>query len=140
MTTIEKPTTNVPTPANLADITPSLNQGDMVAVQEVHQDGAVKSVLGEVATREEYRSNNASALDPAQFDRMAEANKVTLDSNVDDEKVQDELAGGFTIHDATQAEVQVDEDHDELPEDLKDQLGEPDNDEVVASDDEAHVA
>jgi|GEM_PF-3628539 len=131
MTTIEKPT--IPTPTNLAEITPALNQGDILTESEP-QGAFDRPVLGVVATREEYRQNQIEAVDqvvdPALHDNEAEAAKATLARDTEDDKVRDELFSGFHINDTTQPEIAIDEDHDELPEDLKDTLGEPDNDEV----------
>lgn len=137
MTTIEKPT--VPTPVKMLEVSPALNKGNLLSEPE-EVDTFDAPVLGAVATREEYRQEqtemNDQVVDPAQLDRDAEAAKVTLSRDAEDDKVRDELFSGFHINDATQPEVTIDEDHDELPEDLKDDLGEPDNDEVVASNDE----
>lgn len=134
MTTIEKPTT--PTPAKMLEINPALNQGDMLAEPvDTEVDTFDRPVLGTVAlTREDYRENQFESdnqtVDPMQNNREAEANKVTLSRDTEDDKVRDELFSGFHINDSTQPETSIDEDHDELPEDLKSELGEPDNDEV----------
>ncbi len=86
--------------------------------------------LGRIATREEYRQSQAEAtdavVDPEKFDRAAE----TAIRDAEDEEVRNELFAGFTIHDSTRPESAIDEDHDELPEDLKDELGDPDSDDV----------
>jgi hypothetical protein len=124
-TMLEKPTTNVPTPTTMAEVNPALNKGDITEVEETPVDFS-RPTLGEVATREEYRLNNEPSFDPTKLDDAAEASKATLGSKENDEKVQTELLSGFAVHDATQVE-NVSEDVDELPEDLKDELGEPDD-------------
>jgi hypothetical protein len=125
---LEKPTTNVPTPTTMAEVNPALNKGDITEVEEVEEtpEDFSRPTLGEVATREEYRLNNEPSLDPTNLDDVAEASKATLGNKEDDEKVQTELFSGFAVHDATQIE-DAPEDTDELPEDLKDELGEPDD-------------
>lgn len=133
MTTIEKPTT--PTPATMAEINPSLNQGDLPAEPvETEVDTFDRPVLGKVAmTREEYSTEQTEpverVVDPAKFDRAAK----TAIRAAEDEEVRNELFVGFTVHDSTQPDTVMDEDHDELPEDLKDDLGEPDDDESNAA-------
>lgn len=131
MNTLETPT--VPTPANMAENTPSLNRGDML--QEADESNTYdRPVLGDIANREEYQQNQEElahqASDPARLDRDAALGKATLSRDMEDDKVRDELFSGFAIHDSTQPEATIDDDHDELPDDLKDELGEPDNDEV----------
>ena len=112
MNTLEKPT--VPTPSTLAEITPELNQGDFVEVEPTEPE-QLRPVLGGVATREEYRQN-----------QISEDN-----SNIED--VTDNELDGFTVIDATQNFGEIPHDTDELPDELKDELGEPDNDEVDAA-------
>ena len=137
MTTMfEKPT--VPTPATLVEVKPALNQGDMVNLPEVSndsKDGVVRPVLGEIATREEYRSDvdEETVVDPTKNDNAAEAARATLSRDPEDDKVREELFSGFHIKDSTQVDGESSEDVDELPDNLKDELGEPDIDEVDAA-------
>ena len=131
MNTFEKPT--VPTPATLAEINPALTQGNIVEVPPTESE-QLRPVLGGVATREEYR-NEATfepRVNPEQFVQNMEAATVTLSPEATDDKAQDELSG-FTVTDATQNFGEIPHDTDELPDELKDELGEPDNDEVDAA-------
>jgi hypothetical protein len=126
MDTLEKPTVQA-TPANLAEINPALTQGNIVETAPV---APTEAVLGEVATREEYRfdNNREPVLESPQLNNDAELATAAIVDKSDDDKVEDPLSG-FTVHDATE----VSENVDELPEDLRSELGEPDDDEVNAA-------
>jgi len=127
MTTIEKPT--APSPLDLVNTKATVNSRDFIYVPERNVDGTVRPELGRVASREEYRNDVDSDPRLEQTAESFEATKVTLDREATDDKLEDNL-DGFTIHNDT--EDHLSQDHDTLPEDLKSELGEPDDDEVKA--------
>lgn len=125
MTTIEKPT--APSPLDLVNTKATVNSRDFIYVPERNVDGIIRPELGRVASREEYRNDVDSGSSQVQKPESFEATKVTLDREATDDSVEDDL-NGYTIHDDTE----INSDHDTLPEDLKAELGEPDDDEVKA--------
>ena len=129
----------------MAEVNPALNQGHKIEVSEVPTEPEnITPVLGGVATREEYRESqvegDAQVADPRQFERNWDE-KMALDESIDEaeenglnpiatnEDIPESDLDGFTVHDSTAPEGDV----DELPEDLQDDLGEPDDDEAHAA-------
>ncbi len=137
MTTIEKPTLLLPeqlkealpqpTPRTAADralfVEPELSRGDILP----EPDDMSRTVLGKVATREEYRNEAEPELNPSLPIEEAQSGKATLGYSPEDDKKNAEYTRGFTLHEDSETNSDI----DELPEGLKDVLGEPDNDEEI---------
>lgn len=129
-TMLEKPT--VPTPKNMTNVQPKYFLS--AEKKELPPDTFDRPVaLGKLAL-EDYRDADKEKLnavvDPTLNDRKAEAAKATLNRDIEDETVREELFRGFQIKNSTQPEVPIDEYHDEITDDLKVDLGDPDDDDV----------
>ena len=108
---------------DLIDDNAKINRGNFI---ETEEEDFSRTKLGGIATREDYRLDNEPRLVLEQPEESFEASKVTLDREATDGKVENDL-NGFTVIDSMQEEFH--EDIDELPEDLKSELGEPDTSE-----------
>ncbi len=129
MTTIEKPTT--PSPANMAENMPSLNSGDMIA-EPVETDTFDRPILGRTAMASDEYAEGQDAVPTSNEVRTWEE-KMALDETVQDAKNSlVPIASNEDTHEPTpDGYITVDttrnEEHDELPEDLKDEIGAPDD-------------